>query len=494
MSQLQGEGKWNGGSAGLDPPSDASTPAICLPAGKVLSGNFVIEETIGEGGMATVYRALQKSLGRKVAIKALHPQFTREREFVERFQAEAGALAALSHPNIVSVIDRGEDEGIYFFVMELVQGPNLDDLIIEGTLKLSDWRRIVAACKDAMDYVHKRSIVHRDIKPSNILVDSEGRVKLSDFGIAHILAGDDGIVRSAASQRAVGTAYYMPPEQSSDPALVDHRADIYALGVTFYKMLTRQLPLDEFPAPSEANNAVPVAVDSVLFRAMAPNREDRYASVAEFCDDMLKGLKDTSRSVTAIMNYRGAKGPSSLYSGMDFKRRPPGARSSKVKPDEGTKATKRSPTTAASSLRRAAKLPTTGLAKRNRHVSGGTTVDAPPPYARQTTATTGTRRGHPALIVLGSLILLVLAALALVLFIGGRPDNSPTATGSTSQAAPASDLPLTRVQSPALEREERLNQFRQSIPGAGIAPAAPAPAEETETVPATEASPTHQEE
>ncbi len=474
MNRLPGEETRDPGPAGVGNGQECPSPAICLPAGKVLSHNFVIEELIGEGGMATVYRAVQKSLNRKVAIKALHPQFTGEPEFVERFQAESGALAALSHPNIVSVIDRGEHDGIYYFVMELVPGTDLDELILESRLKLGDWRRIVAACKDAMDYVHKRSIVHRDIKPSNILVDTEGRVKLSDFGIAHILAGDDGMAGSDASRRAVGTACYMPPEQSSDPGSVDHRADIYSLGVTFYKMLTRQLPVDDdYPSPSEANNSVPVAVDAVLQRAMAPEREHRYASVAEFCDDLLKALKDTSRSVTAIMDYRGAKGPSSLYSGMDFKRGSRGGPNGKGRRDEGTAGARRPPTSA--SLRRPGRSSTAGIPRRGRRSTGGTTVDAPPPAAAARSKPK--RSTHPLLILLGVLIVLLLAVLLVVVIVGGGGDE-PTPTRATGTPAPSveADEPLTGTVSPALEREERLRQFRESLTGT----AAPQPEVETD--------------
>ncbi|MEQ8822264.1 MAG: serine/threonine-protein kinase [Sumerlaeia bacterium] len=292
--------------------------------GETLAGNFVISEPIGEGGMATVYKALQKSLNRQVAVKVLHPRFSRSKEFVSRFDAEAGALASLQHPNIVNIIDKGSDTGRYFFIMEHVEGRTLDQLIIDNDLTFQDWRNVIEACREALDYVHKRGVVHRDIKPSNILMDKERRVKIGDFGIAHIVGGDEGEAAHVSQpQRAVGTANYMAPEQTADPASVDHRADIYSLAVAFYKMFCRQLPVGAFPSPSEANHSVPVAVDEVIFRAMCPDRDDRYQTVREFCDELLKALKEQSVSITSVLSYRGAKsGGSVLYSGDDFRSGP----------------------------------------------------------------------------------------------------------------------------------------------------------------------------
>jgi len=266
--------------------------------------------------MAIVYRATQISLMRSVAIKALHPKFSRDKEFIQRFEAESGSLAALSHPNIVSIIERGREGDVYYFVMEYVDGPNLDEKIIGKQLTPNDWRQVVSSCSSALEYVHKRGVVHRDIKPSNILIDSEGRIKIGDFGIAHLMHGAAGV---QAPAKAMGTAHYMAPEQTNDPANVDSRADVYALAVTFYKMLARQLPIGEFPAPSEANREVPVAVDAVIFRAMAPNRDDRYQTVKEFCDEMARALKDSTANISAILNYRPQGASGALYTGTDFR-------------------------------------------------------------------------------------------------------------------------------------------------------------------------------
>ncbi|MBI1290154.1 protein kinase [bacterium] len=312
-------------------------PGGFLKTGQVLGGNYEVHEQIGEGGMAIVYRATQKSLNRSVAIKALHPKFARDKEFIARFEAESGSLASLSHPNIVSIIERGCENEIYYFVMEYVDGPNLDEKIIGKMLTPNDWRQIVTSCASALEYVHKRGVVHRDIKPSNVLIDSEGRVKLGDFGIAHLMHGNVEAVNSA---RAVGTAHYMAPEQIHDPANVDLRVDVYALGVTFYKMLARQLPIGEYPAPSEANREVPVAVDAVIFQAMAPNRDDRFQTVKDFCDEMTRALKDSTANISSILNYR-PQGSSALYTGQDFRTPVPSTGSSpenkKPSTDPGTK-------------------------------------------------------------------------------------------------------------------------------------------------------------
>ncbi|MBX3728230.1 MAG: protein kinase [Candidatus Sumerlaeia bacterium] len=308
--------------------NDLATPPAksaqkVLPAGHLLAGSFEIQEVIGQGGMAVVYRAIQKSLNRPVAIKALHDRFARDPEFISRFEAEAGALASLSHPNIVNIIDRGHEGHCYFFVMECVEGKTLDQLIIQNALVLADWRRVVQACCEGLEYVHRRGVVHRDIKPSNILVGTENLIKIGDFGIAHIVRGGDGTNGTTEKPRAVGTAYYMAPEQISDPASVDQRADIYSLGVTFYKMLARQMPSAErFEAPSELNDSVPPPVDRVLAKAMARNRVDRYDSVRLFCDDMLKALRDTSTSIVSVLNTRRTTAGSALYTGADFRATP----------------------------------------------------------------------------------------------------------------------------------------------------------------------------
>lgn len=292
-----------------------------LEEGRILVGNYQIVTQVGQGGMATVYKALQLSLNREVALKVLLPRFALDREFIHRFEAESGALASLSHPNIVSIIDRGAEDDLYFFIMEFVDGPTLDDKIIGKSLTPADWRNIVSGCSGALEYIHKRKVVHRDIKPSNILLDKEGLVKIGDFGIVHIVEGaEDDIDRRR--ERALGTQHYMAPEQIHDPGNVDHRADIYSLGVTFYKMFTRRLPTGEFAAPSDMNKDVPVAVDPVILQALATDREERFSTAKEFCDALLDALRNQTLNITSGMRLKKGSSSSSLYTGVDFQSSP----------------------------------------------------------------------------------------------------------------------------------------------------------------------------
>lgn len=258
-----------------DPNQDMLAPSTRL-------GGFEITRMLGRGGMSIVYKGVQLSLNRPVAVKVLAPRFSTNMSFIQRFDREAGALASLNHPNIVNIIDRGVAADRYFFVMELVQGINLDQLIQSVELTEKHYIHIITEISKALTYVHSKGIVHRDIKPSNVLVNKHGLVKVSDFGIAHITQGDfppEKLGRNAT----VGTANYMSPEQAENPGAVDKRADIYALGVTFYKMFTRQLPVGAYRGASLLNPRLPRAIDPVLSKAMQANPQDRYQQVDEFC-------------------------------------------------------------------------------------------------------------------------------------------------------------------------------------------------------------------
>lgn len=324
------------GSGKPEAPSHTDSGEELLPAGELLQRSYEIIDVVGRGGMAVVYRANQMSLNRHVAVKVLHDRFADDKEFVIRFEREAGALAGLSHPNIVAIIDRGHMDRRYYFVMEFIDGETLDQKIIDNTLTTSDWKDVIQACRDSLEYVHKRGVIHLDIKPSNILIDREKRIKLSDFGISHIIGADAGFGEGVES-RALGTSWYMSPEQSATPDDVDSRADIYALGVTFYKMMTRSIPgEDSITPPSEVNNNIPVPVDAVLFRAMAPDRSDRYQTVRDFCDDLLKALKDSSMSLASILDFRSRDSSSALYTGADFITPKPTGRSSDAVSKLGT--------------------------------------------------------------------------------------------------------------------------------------------------------------
>jgi predicted Ser/Thr protein kinase len=230
---------------------------------------------IGKGGMGAVYKARQPGLDRLVALKILPPQVATGPAFAERFNREARALAKLSHPNIVAVHEFGQVNGLPFFLMEFVDGLNLRQL--ERTRKLSarEALQIVPQICEALQFAHDEGIVHRDIKPDNILLDKRGRVKIADFGIAKLM-GRDTEVDLTATKGIIGTPNYMAPEQVEKPETVDHRADIFALGVVFYEMLTGELPLGRFAPPSSGRVEVDVRLDEVVLRALEKKPELRY--------------------------------------------------------------------------------------------------------------------------------------------------------------------------------------------------------------------------
>jgi serine/threonine protein kinase len=234
--------------------------------------------------MGYVYKARQKGLDRLVALKLLPQEVSTDRNFAERFAREARALARLSHPGIVMVHDSGKVGGHYYFIMEYVDGLNLRELLgrSEGRVESEQALRIVGSVCDALEYAHDEGVVHRDIKPENILLDMKGRVKIADFGLAKLLGGEGGSSTSltlASPHRMLGTPHYMAPEQTERPLEVDHRADIYSLGVVFYEMLTGELPLGRFPLPSERGHGDP-KLDGIVVRALEkdPGRRFQRAS------------------------------------------------------------------------------------------------------------------------------------------------------------------------------------------------------------------------
>ena len=233
---------------------------------------FEILECLGRGGMGVVYKARQKSLNRLVAIKILAPERERDARFAERFAKEAEMLAKLSHPHIVTIHDFGETGGLYYLVMEFINGVNLRDLLRDGKMAPEQALAIVPPICDALQFAHEHGIVHRDIKPENILLDREGRVKIADFGIA-TLAGD-------AAERA-GTPDYMAPEQNGGAKIIDHRADIYALGVVLYEMLTGERPTTTPVAPSRRVQ-IDVRLDEVVMKALEGQPDRRYQTAADF--------------------------------------------------------------------------------------------------------------------------------------------------------------------------------------------------------------------
>jgi len=239
-----------------------------------------ILEFLGQGGMGVVYLARQKSLDRPVALKVLSREVGEDPRFAERFDREAKALARLSHPNIVGVHEAGRAGDLFFLMMEYVDGTNLREALGDGRLTPEEALAIVPQICDALQFAHDRGVVHRDVKPENILLDREGNVKIADFGLAKMLNRSPGDLSLTGTDQVMGTLHYIAPEQMKEPKGVDHRADIYSLGVVFYEMLTGELPVGRFPPPSERVQ-VDVRLDEVVLRALEREREQRYQRVDE---------------------------------------------------------------------------------------------------------------------------------------------------------------------------------------------------------------------
>jgi eukaryotic-like serine/threonine-protein kinase len=258
--------------------------------GQLIDGRYEVEELVGTGGMSSVYRARDTVLGRHVALKILHEHFSTDDQYVERFRREARAIARLNHPNIVTVIDRGEFEGRQFIVFEHVSGENLKELVRrEGPLPVQQALALTHQVARGLAFAHEHGIVHRDVKPQNVLLDEEGSPKVTDFGIARSLDPQDGLTQTGT---LLGTSDYIAPEQASGHR-VDERSDQYALGVLLYELLTGEVPYpaetfmaaamrhmrDPVPSVRERRRDVPPEVDAIVARAMAKNPDERFPSV-----------------------------------------------------------------------------------------------------------------------------------------------------------------------------------------------------------------------
>jgi hypothetical protein len=272
-----------GTGAGPAPAQPGNAPAFVPPPVAELAKLFPqleILELLGQGGMGAVYKARQPSLDRLVALKILPPQAGGDSGFADRFTREARALAKLSHPNIVAVHEFGQAGGLHYFVMEYVEGLNLRQLEQAGKLSPREALQIIPQICDALQFAHDEGIVHRDIKPENVMLDKKGRVKVADFGLARILGREPEGLRLTGAQDVMGTPHYMAPEQLEHPQEVDHRADIYSLGVVFYEMLTGELPLGKFQPPSQKVQ-VDVRLDEVVLRALEKEPARRYQQASD---------------------------------------------------------------------------------------------------------------------------------------------------------------------------------------------------------------------
>ncbi len=288
-----------------------NAPGFTPPSPEELGRYFPqleIIELLGRGGMGAVYKARQKELDRIVAVKILPPDIGHDPAFSERFTHEAKALAKLNHPHIVTLYDFGQADGLFYFFMEYVDGMNLRQLLNGERISSDEALAIVPQICEALQYAHDRGIVHRDIKPENILLGKDGQVKIADFGVAKIVAGNPGeALPGAASNltpertetgRVLGTPEYMAPEQAAHPLEVDHRADIYSLGVVFYQMLTGELPGKRIERPSKKIQ-IDVRLDEVVLRALEENPDRRYQQASLF--------KTGVETIAGTMHPPGAK-------------------------------------------------------------------------------------------------------------------------------------------------------------------------------------------
>src|SRR5215204_4784318 len=263
-----------------------------LQPGQML-GSYRIINQIGQGGMATVYKAYQASMDRNVAVKVLPGQLAESAEFMQRFQQEARIIARLEHPHILPVFDYGENDGIPYFVMRYLEAGSLKDKMALGPLTLAEIDRVFTQLADALGYAHARGIVHRDLKPANALVDSDGNLFLTDFGIAKLL--ESASPRLTQTDAIMGTPAYISPEQAQAQK-VDQRSDIYSLGIILYEMVTGQVPFtadtplaiilkhisDPMPLPSLLKPDIPPSIERVILKALAKEPGDRFATAAEF--------------------------------------------------------------------------------------------------------------------------------------------------------------------------------------------------------------------
>lgn len=264
--------------------------------GHELGGRYQIIERVGGGGMALVYKAQDILLNRFVAIKVLRQQFVNDEEFIRRFRREAQSAASLSHPNIVSVYDVGQEEDIHYIVMEYVEGQNLNEIIKErAPLQVEEAVRIASQIADALDHAHHNQIIHRDIKPHNILIGRNGRVKVTDFGIARAVTS--ATITQTGS--VVGSVHYFSPEHAKGVA-TGEKSDLYSLGIVLYQMLTGQLPFlgespisvalkhlqEHFEEPRSVNPMIPQSVENIILKSMRKNPAERYQSASEMLRDL----------------------------------------------------------------------------------------------------------------------------------------------------------------------------------------------------------------
>ena len=287
-----------------------------------LIGNFIgsryeVLEKVGNGGMATVYKARDKVLNRFVAVKVLRDEYTTDSDFIKRFNTEAQSAASLQHPNIVSIYDVGHEEenNLYYIVMELIKGKTLKEIINKDGVLSWKWAvNIAIQIASALDVAHKNGIIHRDIKPHNIIITEDGVAKVTDFGIAKAVSNST----ITAFGTTIGSVHYFSPEQAKG-SITDAKSDLYSLGVVMYEMLTGKVPFDadtpvsvalkhmqEKPVqPIELNSEIPTAVNDIVNKAMQKDPLDRYQTAKEMFADLSTALKDPDGDFVIVSNKDG---------------------------------------------------------------------------------------------------------------------------------------------------------------------------------------------
>ncbi len=282
--------------------------------GKLLGNRYEIIEKVGNGGMATVYRATDKVLKRNVAVKILRDEFTTDEEFIRRFEAEAQSAARLTHANIVSIYDVGVDGNLYYIVMELIQGKTLKEIIIKekGPLPWKWSINVAIQIASALEMAHKNNIIHRDIKPHNIIITEDGIAKVTDFGIAKAVSNST----ITAFGTTIGSVHYFSPEHARG-GFTDAKSDLYSLGVVMYEMVTGRVPFDadtpvsvalkhmqdEPEEPIEINSNVPMAVNKIIMKALQKDSTLRYQTASEMLVDLKKALKDPEGNFVEELDY-----------------------------------------------------------------------------------------------------------------------------------------------------------------------------------------------
>ena len=285
--------------------------------GRLLGNRYEIMENIGNGGMAMVYKSKDHILNRYVAVKILRDEFTTDQEFIKRFSIEAQSAASITHPNIVSIYDVGQEGSLYYIVMELIKGKTLKDIIIEegGPLPWKWSTNIAIQIASALETAHKNNIVHRDIKPHNIIITEDGIAKVTDFGIAKAVSNST----ITAFGSTIGSVHYFSPEHARG-GFTDAKSDLYSLGVVMYEMLTGKVPFDadtpvsvalkhmqEEPTPPiEINPKIPTSINDIILKAMRKDTSLRYQNATEMLNDLNRALKEPEGNFVDNNEYKSA--------------------------------------------------------------------------------------------------------------------------------------------------------------------------------------------